>query len=321
MLASSKKVSGWPSFLLVAVVLVGLVLGTSQRAYAENTDGRPSTGWDQRGAVLKSKFVKDPEGNGYIPAPPGYVDDDPNQYAFTLECQVDGDNLDEDCLQGQRTCPPRSPGEEPGRAGVWRVAPKAVENPQWTDWKPDGGPTCLYDSKPEDVLANIAARIANDFRRLPIQPAKVTVQPGPHTLKGMETNVFAAATTQAFDVVILGQNVHLEATPVEYTYNYGDGTSFGPTMFAGGSISEDEWGTKTRTSHVYKQTGDFRLTVTTGFRGTYSVNGGPPLPITGNGQFASPAQLVSVWRSETRQVADNCIENPTGWACPGSPRK
>jgi len=202
---------------------------------------------------------------------------------------------------------------------VWRTAPKGLENPEWTQWKPDSGPTCLYAEKPEDVLRAIAARIANDFKQLPVQSAKVTVQPGPHTLKGMETNVFAEAREQAFDVVILGQNVHLEATPVEYTYNYGDGTTFGPTMFAGGSITEDEWGTKTRTSHVYKQTGDFRLAVTTAFRGTYSVNGGPPLPITGSGQFASPGQLVSVWRSETRQVADNCIENPTGWACPGTP--
>ncbi|WP_245953376.1 PKD domain-containing protein [Arthrobacter silvisoli] len=254
-----------------------------------------------------------------VPTPPGYVDANPYQYDYLPLCDIERDGLDSGCESLPVNCEPRTPGGKRGTPVQWRFAPKAITNPTWSDWQPQGGPTCLYDPKPEDVLKRIAARIANDFKQLPIQSAKVTVQPGPHTLKGMETNVFAAASEQAFDVVILGQNVHLEATPVEYTYNYGDGTSFGPTMFAGGSISEDEWGIKTRTSHIYKQTGGFRLTVTTGFRGTYSVNGGPPLPITGNGQFASPAQLVSVWRSETRQVADNCIENPSGWACPGSP--
>ncbi|MGW9413099.1 PKD domain-containing protein [Arthrobacter cupressi] len=259
----------------------------------------------------------DPVNGGMMLAPPGYVDDDPYQYKYLPLCDIDRDGLDTGC-ELQVNCEPRTPGGKRGEPVQWQYAPKTIANPAWSDWQPQGGPSCIYDPDPQDVLRAIAARIANDFKQLPIQSAKVTVQPGPHTLKGMETNVFAAATEQAFDVVILGQNVHLVATPVEYTYNYGDGTSFGPTMFAGGSISEDEWGTKTRTSHVYKQTGDFRLSVTTGFRGTYSVNGGPPLPITGNGQFASPAQLVSVWRSETRQVADNCIENPTGWACPGS---
>ncbi|SDI17454.1 hypothetical protein SAMN05216555_101224 [Arthrobacter cupressi] len=253
-----------------------------------------------------------------IEAPIGYVDTDPYKYDYLPLCDIERDGLDSGCESLAVNCEPRTPGGKRGTPVQWRFAPKAIANPTWSDWQSQGGPTCLYDPDPQAVLRAIAARIANDFKQLPIQSAKVTVQPGPHTLKGMETNVFAAATEQAFDVVILGQNVHLEATPVEYTYNYGDGTSFGPTMFAGGSISEDEWGTKTRTSHIYKQTGDFRLTVTTGFRGTYSVNGGPPLPITGNGQFASPAQLVSVWRSETRQVADNCIENPTGWACPSS---
>jgi len=251
-----------------------------------------------------------------VPPPPGYVDTDPNQYSYRFQCQdKQTDNFHIDCTRDK--CPPKAAGEKPGIPVVWQSAPKAIENPTWKDWN-TGEQACLYAPDPEVVLRAIAARILNDFRQLPIQPAKVTVQPGPHTLKGMETNVFAAADEQAFDVVILGQNVHLEATPVEYTYNYGDGTSFGPTMFAGGSIAEDEWGTKTRTSHVYKQTGDFRLGVTTSFRGTYSVNGGPPLPIAGTGQFVSPAQLVSVWRTETRQVAENCVENPAGWACPGA---
>lgn len=301
--------------ILGSIAVLVAFLFVQNPAHA-NSGGLDSL-FNQYGARAQG-WVKLPGSDVPVEPPPGYIDTDPNQYSYALQCQVDDDTIDVDCLPGQIECEPREPGGDEGIPIVWRYAPKSISNPAWSDWKSEGGPSCLYDPKPEDVLGNIAARIANDFKQLPIQAAKVTVQPGPHTLKGMETNVFAAASEQSFDVVILGQNVHLEATPVEYTYNYGDGATFGPTMFAGGSISEEEWGTKTRTSHTYKQTGDFRLTVTTGFRGTYSVNGGPPLPITGNGSFASPAQTVSVWRTETRQVAENCIENPNGWACPGS---
>lgn len=176
----------------------------------------------------------------------------------------------------------------------------------------------MYSEKPADVLEKIAAQIQSKFEQLPIKPAVSGIQPFPHTLRGAETNIFADAVEQQFDVTILGQRVHIVATPVEYTYAYGDGTSLGPTPFAGGPLPEAEWGQKTRTSHVYQQTGDFQVSVTTTFSGTYSVNGGPNMPIPGTGHFASPSQKVSVWRSITRNYADNCIVNPRGEGCPGA---
>ncbi|HAG60052.1 MAG TPA: hypothetical protein DCL83_12415 [Arthrobacter bacterium] len=148
-------------------------------------------------------------------------------------------------------------------------------------------------------------------------PATLTAQPSPNTLRGAETNIFADAHVQEFDVTILGQRVHLAATPIEYTYNYGDGTTLGPTPAAGGPLPKDRWGEKTRTSHVYQSTGDFAVSIMTSFRGTYAVNGGPNLPIPGTGQFPSPAQTLQVWRSITRNYADDCTVNPAGEGCPG----
>ena len=159
--------------------------------------------------------------------------------------------------------------------------------------------------------------IQTEFQRLPIAPGSVTAQPSPHTLRGAETNFFADAAEQQFDVTILAQKVHVVAKPVQYTWSYGDGTSLGPQTAAGGPLPQDRWGEKTATSHVYTQTGDFPVVLTTHFQGTYSVNGGPPLPIPGQGQFSSPAQTVSVWRSITRNYADDCLRNPQGQGCPG----
>ncbi|MGG5172565.1 PKD domain-containing protein [Pseudarthrobacter sp. J1738] len=165
------------------------------------------------------------------------------------------------------------------------------------------------------MLKLIAARISSAFEKLPFSPSKVSLQPAPHTLKGAETNVYAEAGKQDFNIALLGQSVHLTATPVEYTYNYGDGSTLGPTPVSGGPLPEDEWGTKTRTSHVYTATGNYPVSVTTSFTGTYSVNGGPPLPITGRGSATSAPQTIQVWRSITKNYADNCIQNPHGEGC------
>ncbi|WP_426998511.1 hypothetical protein [Pseudarthrobacter sp. N5] len=306
--------------LIITLIALMLVMAQQNLAGATTSDSGDYGGHGGfKGSGLEAGvWVVDPASGEKVPAPPGFVSNDPNQYSYDLQCQVDADTLAIACLPGQLQCPPRA---EDGKAGVpviWKVAPRSITNPTWAEWKPNGnGPACLYDEKPEDLLPRIAARIEQDFKNLPITPASVTAQPSPHTLRGAETNIFADATEQQFDVTILGQRVHLVATPVEYTYSYGDGTTFGPTPMAGGPLPQEEWGQKTRTSHVYGQTGDFPVAVTTSFRGTYSVNGGPALPVPGTGRFASPAQTLQVWRSVTRHYADDCNVNPAGEGCPG----
>ncbi|QCB99114.1 hypothetical protein E5206_18445 [Arthrobacter sp. PAMC25564] len=163
--------------------------------------------------------------------------------------------------------------------------------------------------------------IQTEFQKLPVAAGTVTAQPSPHTLRGAETNFFAAATEQQFATTLLGQQIHVIAKPVQYMWTYGDGTSLGPQTAAGGPLPEDRWGERTLTSHIYTQTGDFSVVLTTHFQGSYSVNGGPPLPIPGQGQFSSPPQQVSVWRSITRNYADNCLQNPQGQGCPGAAPK
>ncbi|MCB5273946.1 hypothetical protein BJG92_01472 [Arthrobacter sp. SO5] len=177
--------------------------------------------------------------------------------------------------------------------------------------------SCVYRENPEDVLGKIAAQIQEKFQQLPVSAGQSVMQPSPHTLKGAETNFYAEASEQAFTVDMLGQSVAVVAKPVQYTWSYGDGTSLGPQTAAGGPLPQDRWGEKTATSHVYPQTGDFSVVLTTHFQGTYSVNGGPPLPIPGQGRFSSPPQTVSVWRSITRNYADDCLRNPQGQGCPG----
>lgn len=302
-----------------AIAAAVLALGMTQvaAAAAESGDYGSSVGFGGSG-INTGLWILDENTGEIVPAPPGFVNQDPNQYRAEPQCQVDENNLDISCLPGQLPCPPRADGK-PGVPVIWKVAPRSLPNPTWSDWTANGGgPTCLYDQNPEDLLPRIAARIQSEFQKLPVVPGKVTAQPSPHTLRGAETNFYAAANEQPFDITILAQKIHIVAKPVQYRWEYGDGASLGPTTTMGGPIPQDRWGEKTRTSHAYAATGDFSVVLTTYFQGRYSVNGGPALPIPNQGQFSSPPQTVSVWRSVTRNYADDCITNPRGQGCPGA---
>jgi hypothetical protein len=271
---------------------------------------------------LSAHFILDPVTG--IPSTSLGLDaaaEDPNQYMADVHCRSGGsDTPDKGCLTME--CPAKAPGGEQGTPVIWKQAPKAITNPEWSNYPAVSGPTCLYDAKPENVLATIAARIFNDFRQLPVSPGTLEAQPFPHTLKGGPTNFYTTATQQAFDVTILGQTVHLTATPTSYTYTFGDGTTNGPTPAAGYPIPESEWlSNDTRTSHSYTETGNYQASITTSYTGTYSVNNGPPLPINGTLDITTPTKTIHVWKTEKALVADTCQENPNSWGCPGAEAK
>lgn len=266
-------------------------------------------------AVNADEWTTDADSGEIIRIPPGHVPTDPNDYKYELQCHLGAGDFDSVCLRGQIECKSGPVGNEEGIPVIWLSKPRGVPGAVWVI---HSGPTCLYDAKPEDLLPRIAAEIQRQFQSLPVNAGTVVAQPSPHTLRGAETNFYANAAEQQFDVTMFGQKVHVVATPVQYTWNYGDGTVFGPQPSMGGPLPQERWGEKTRTSHVYTNTGDFQVVLTTSFQGTYSVNSGPPLPIPGQGQFSAPPQTVSVWRSITRNYADDCNQNPQGQGCPGA---
>ncbi|MEV7647398.1 hypothetical protein [Arthrobacter sp. NPDC089319] len=153
------------------------------------------------------------------------------------------------------------------------------------------------------------------FRRLPIAPSGLSVEPVPHTLIGAETNVYASPNEQTFTEDIDGFDVTVRAIPTSYTWSYGDGSSFGPTSQSGGPLPADRLGEKTATSHRYTETGDVHVSLTTTYRGEYSINGSDWIAISGEAQIDSAAVPLSVWRSVVNNYADNCLENPEGAGC------
>ncbi len=286
---------------ILAAALV-IFVWTSSAAHADMSD----VFWNSGGVGV---WRYDAASGVWVDAPSA-VPESPYEYRFDYLCLVNNNDFDVSCLAAATEC----------RAGLngrpvrwwWKLV---VAGPNdWSRIVPD---SCVYLENPDDVLGKIAAQIQEKFQQLPVSAGQSVMQPSPHTLKGAETNFYAEASEQVFTVDMLGQSVAVVAKPVQYTWSYGDGTSLGPQTAAGGPLPQDRWGEKTATSHVYPQTGDFSVVLTTHFQGTYSVNGGPPLPIPGQGQFSSPPQTVSVWRSITRNYADDCLRNPQGQGCPG----
>lgn len=291
----------------IGCLLVGAAILVIDARVALAADSDVS--WNKSGVGV---WRYDPGAGVWVDAP-GSISEDPNAYKFEYLCLDEAKNdFDIACLGGAVRCDEASEG----RPVRWYASLKIFSPPIWSAIRPD---RCVYTEKPDDVLGKIAAQIQTKFEQLPINAGNSTIQPSPHTLKGAETNFYAEALEQSFNVNMLGQRVAIVAKPVQYTWNYGDGTSLGPTTTPGGPLPENRWGEKTATSHIYTQTGEFPVVLTTHFQGTYSVNGGPPLPIPGQGQFSAPPQTLSVWRSITRNYADDCLQNPQGQGCPGAP--
>lgn len=287
---------------------LGIILGLSLICPAFSYAKDPIVDWNDDGVGV---WRIDPSTGNWVDLP---ADAPAAQKRFKYEmlCVLnDKNDVDPGCIERAKC----TAGPD-GRPVRWFEQFTFGNTNAWTQIEPD---RCLYSENPVDVLGQIAAQIQTKFEQLPISAGTSGIQPSPHTLKGAETNFYAEAAEQTFAVDMLGQAVTIVAKPVQYRWDYGDGTSLGPTPVMGGPLPEDRWGEKTRTSHIYTQTGDFQVVLTTYFQGTYSVNNGPPLPIPEQGQFTSPPQTVSVWRSITRNYADDCIENPQGQGCPGVP--
>ncbi|WP_415857435.1 hypothetical protein, partial [Sinomonas sp. G460-2] len=166
---------------------------------------------------------------------------------------------------------------------------------------------CMFDGVPPERPGGglVVAVTERQLRELPIAAPVLGSQPGRHTLKGAETNLYAEPAGQSFRLTIAGRAVEVRVAPAEYRWSYGDGTTL-TTAAPGGPIPEARWGEKTATSHAYTATGDVAASLATVFTGEFSVEGGPFQPIAGTATVPSTPRALTVWRSEVRLYADDC---------------
>ena len=174
----------------------------------------------------------------------------------------------------------------------------------------------IAEENGQTVLRTVRVTLTtHDFDTFPITAATPHQERAPHTLKNYNTNFWADPNPQEFTRTINGQNVVLRATPVSYTFDYGDGATLGPIPYPGYQLGADVWDQPTDTSHRYTEPGDYHFTLTTTYRGEYSVEGGPWQVIDGTVSRTSDPQLVRVWRTKVGLVADDCAAGADAWGC------
>jgi hypothetical protein len=290
--------------IIAAVVLELLLIvagsGGADKVPSPNIDARNEKSAVELKAILESRARK---GGG---SPPGRVvrRGAPLPRARLLLPACTGNELsggvprDALCAQALDLC---AGTPDPTDRMFWiYLGPPGVARPGPADWT-RSGQVCL--PTPTAAVAPRPVVTAEDFRRLPLPAGQVHIQPGSgRTLLNVPTNVYVEAGVVVLPTTVLGQPVRVRATPVEYTWGFGDGAGL-RTSDPGAPYPD------LRTTHTYTVPGTMRLTLTTVYRGEYSVAAGAWTPIAGTAAVDSPAQALTVVAARARLVEDTLPAN------------
>lgn len=132
-----------------------------------------------------------------------------------------------------------------------------------------------------------------EFEELPLPLGEINVQPedGP-ILVNLGVILYSTQPESVpYDVVILGQAVHIDAYIVDYAWHLGDGS---PDLHGRGAPYPD-----TSNRHIYTAPGGYQVTLTLTWDATYTVDGGPELPVLDTTTTDSPPTSVTVVEAES----------------------
>ncbi|UFU04994.1 hypothetical protein [Ruania halotolerans] len=156
------------------------------------------------------------------------------------------------------------------------------------------------EDAPEDDEPVIITVTESDFAELPIVPGEVRIQPEDQswTLVNIDTIAFTSGDQQVLSTQVLGFPVAVRATPVEFVWDFGNGSEPLVTTDPGA-----RWPDHT-VSYVYTRPVDeVSVSLTTTWVGEFQVNGqGPWIPIAGTAQTVSESDSFSVEEVSTRLV-------------------
>ncbi|MDX3003630.1 PKD domain-containing protein [Kribbella solani] len=117
----------------------------------------------------------------------------------------------------------------------------------------------------------------------------VKVQPKDRTLVNFENNVYTDdSKVSSTTVTLLGFPVEVQATPISYTWRFGDGTPALTTSTPGKASPGKE------IIHKYLKRGNVRLTVTTNYAARYNVAGTGWQYVPGTVPITGPATPLAI---------------------------
>ena len=191
--------------------------------------------------------------------------------------------------------PPDCGGDTPVEP-LWR-RDRATTSSPWSDWTNVVGWTC-----PSDYLP---ALTAEDFRRLPLTPPPLTIQPArTEHLVNMPTIVYTTPAQQLLTTDLLGYPVEVEATPTTYTWDFGDGTTV-TTTTPGHPYPDHD------VAHPYARPGTYTITLTTTWTGRYRLAGTTTwATVTGTATTTTTSTPITAVEAPTHLVTADCHTRP-----------
>lgn len=152
--------------------------------------------------------------------------------------------------------------------------------------------TDLCPEEDDDLsTTDLVALVSSEFRTLPLAAPVISYQPeGDWALVNMDFVVYTDADEQLLSTTILGVPVTVRATPVHYSWDFGDGSAPLSTTDAGRPYPDHTL------AHVYTSAAEsVQVSLTTSWQGELQINGaGPWLPIAGFATTTSSAPAVEI---------------------------
>lgn len=165
--------------------------------------------------------------------------------------------------------------------------------------KPSGGRPPVQGEPAEPAVPVVTQR---DFQSVPLSGAEVHVWPDGWGVAGKRTAFWTDDTTQTKTLTMLGQQVTVEAVPVSWRWDFGDGTVKWTHSPWRKPVSLERAGFY----HVYSKAEHVKVTVTVKYEGRFRVGNGPWTDIEGTAEKTSPPRDVTIYRYEKYVVGEHC---------------
>jgi len=297
-------------FRSIAVLTLGLAMGPVGNGVSTETTSPPKVptvaGEARDGNLdVEGRYADHARNAASHPPQP----DEPKLigYAHAELCNVSSATLsssfDGPCDAPNGTVPPVvcPPGVTPELPTWVRRRPNGQA--VWGHWQFLTGGRC--PDSPVPVMTG------EDFRRLPIAPSPVHVQPDRGwVLVNIETIVYTEATEQTFQTDLFGVPIEVVATPTWFTWDFHDGSRPLATTDAG-----RPWPAKD-VFHVYEQPMTTHLTLTTTWSGRFRVAGEQEWrDVEGTAQTSADSAPFDVVERRARLVPTDCLTDPTQKDC------
>lgn len=176
----------------------------------------------------------------------------------------------------------------------------------------NGGPGKTDPQDPDEPRAVTWDDLAN----FPAHRGSVSTEPAHVIVVGLATNFVSSSKQHTVSGELNGQRARVRFTPIDWTWEYGDGTTR-HTSTAGATwaaLDQPEF-SRTATSHTYAHTGEYTIRTSVTFRAEYSVGGGAWTAVSGTLTLGTGTFVMQAYTADTVLVDETCTENPDGPGC------